>query len=491
MRKEAKFSRSAWPNISRGLDGLRIPLLLAWSAGTVICAPPAVPASDSGFKPGLGTNGWASLFDGQTLNGWRVTPFISHGPVEIKGGQILLHAGSDLTGVSWTNTLPRTNYEISLEAMKVEGNDFFCGLTFPVGDASCTFIVGGWGGGIVGLSSIDGMDASENETSQSLSFETNRWYPIRVRVSPGRIQTWIDDKAMVDLPTAGRKISLRWGEIDLSQPLGVASWRTTAALRNVRLRPLGSEVKKVALIAGTKSHGPGEHEYEKGLDLLRSCLNQSSSAGQIKAGLYLNGWPEDPAVLSEADTIVLYCDGADRDEQAHPLLRDGRLDILERAMARGAGLVAIHYTVFVPRARGGKQFLDWLGGYFDYESGPATNHWYSRIETRDYAVEPATPEHPILRGVGPFTVREEFYFQLRLKSNDPAWAPILSFAPPAPEHVVAWACERPNGGRGFGYTGGHFHKNWDLPAVRTLLLNAIVWTAHGQVPEGGLRCAGP
>ncbi len=127
------------------------------------------------------------------------------------------------------------DYELSLEAMKLAGSDFFCGLTFPVGESHCSFIVGGWGGGVVGLSSIDGMDASENETSQGMDFAKNRWYRIRVRVTPGRIQTWVDDRNVVDIETKGKRISIR-PEVDLSVPLGVAAWMTESALQNIKIR---------------------------------------------------------------------------------------------------------------------------------------------------------------------------------------------------------------------------------------------------------------
>jgi len=145
-----------------------------------------------------------------------------------------------MTGVNWTNPMPATmNYEIALEAMRVEGSDFFCGLTFPVAKDPCSFIVGGWGGGVVGLSSLDGEDAANNETTKVAEFEKGRWYAIRVRVQPSRIQTWIDGEKYVDVDTTDRKISIRI-EVELSRPLGIASWNTKAALKNIRMRKLES-----------------------------------------------------------------------------------------------------------------------------------------------------------------------------------------------------------------------------------------------------------
>lgn len=181
------------------------------------------------------SNPWQILFDGKTLQNWRVTNFGGQGQVKVQNGQIILEMGDDMTGITWTGDLPRINYEIELEAMRLDGHDFFCGLTFPVGESPCSLIVGGWGGTVVGLSSLDGRDASENETTMHMNFSSNQWYKIRLRVTDGRIEAWIDAGKVVDVLTKGRKISIR-PEVDLSRPLGIATWRTTAALRNLRFR---------------------------------------------------------------------------------------------------------------------------------------------------------------------------------------------------------------------------------------------------------------
>jgi hypothetical protein len=178
------------------------------------------------------------LFDGKTLTNWQPTKFVGEAPVKVEDGQIVLEAGSPLTGITWSGAeLPVTGYELSLEAMRVAGKDFFAGVTFPVGDSFCSLILGGWGGNTVGLSSINGMDASENETSQSMEFELGRWYSVRIRVTPAAIESWIDDRQIINQELKGRKIETRI-EVDASKPLGVASYRTKSAIRNLKLRRL-------------------------------------------------------------------------------------------------------------------------------------------------------------------------------------------------------------------------------------------------------------
>jgi hypothetical protein len=157
--------------------------------------------------------------------------------VEVKDGKILLHQ-SVMTGVNFTNEIPRMDYEVSYEACRVDGSDFFASLTFPVGESCCTLITGGWGGGLVGISSIDGMDASENETTQFIAFENGKWYRFRIRVTKDKIEAWVDDKQVANVNTKGRKIDVRPGEIEDSKPFGFATWATTGALKNIKLTRL-------------------------------------------------------------------------------------------------------------------------------------------------------------------------------------------------------------------------------------------------------------
>jgi hypothetical protein len=181
-----------------------------------------------------------SLFDGKTLGNWKITDFGGQGKVYIKDGCIYLEQGNDMTGVTWAGPLVRMNYEITLEAMRVSGSDFFCGLTFPVNDKCCSLILGGWGGTLCGLSNIDYYDAANNETTRFVSFENGKWYHVRLRVIPNRIQAWLQEEGeepLVDIDITGRKINTR-AEVDLSQPMGIATWQTAGAVRNINLRKL-------------------------------------------------------------------------------------------------------------------------------------------------------------------------------------------------------------------------------------------------------------
>lgn len=171
-------------------------------------------------------------FDGKPCKGWEMTNFGPQGPVYVSDGDIILGMGEGCTGITWKGDFPYVNYEVTLEARRIEGNDFFCGMTFRAGTEPCTLIVGGWGGTTVGLSNIDGLDASDNSTRTLMKFEKNRWYKIRLSVTDTEIKAWIDSLKVVDLNTTGRRLSIR-PEVELSKPFGIASWNTAAALRNI------------------------------------------------------------------------------------------------------------------------------------------------------------------------------------------------------------------------------------------------------------------
>ncbi len=177
------------------------------------------------------------LFDGKTLKKWEIVDFGTKQDVSVKNGQLIIGVGNDMNGTIYKGEIPKSNYEITFDAMRVEGSDFFCGLTFPVKKDFCALILGGWGGGLCGLSCLDGMDASENDSADHYEFKNKKWYHIKLRVTDDQIDAWLDKKHLIDVDYSNRLISLRL-ESELCKPLGFATWRTKAALKNIRLRKL-------------------------------------------------------------------------------------------------------------------------------------------------------------------------------------------------------------------------------------------------------------
>jgi len=251
--------------------------------------------------------------------------------------------------------------------------------------------------------------------------------------------------------------------------------------------------RKIVLVAGTVSHGRGEHEFRAGCLLLKSCLDPVPG---ITAVVVTNGWPADTSVFQDAAAILIYADGGD----GHPFIKPERLKLLATLMERGVGLGTAHYGVEVPKDRGGPEFLRWTGGYFEtfFSVNP---HWDANF-TR-------FPAHPITQGVRPFKIRDEWYYHMRFPEGMKGVTPLLTDVPPdstrgregsvsshggnpevqkhkgQPEHLM-WCIERPDGGRGFGFTGGHFHKNWADDNFRKIFLNALLWIAKVPVPRDGV-----
>jgi len=255
--------------------------------------------------------------------------------------------------------------------------------------------------------------------------------------------------------------------------------------------------KKVVMIAGQRSHGPLSHEHKAGIMLLAKCLKEG--AGELVAPtVVLNGWPQNDSVFEGADAVVIYSDGGGR----HPALGKGgnNLELLRELMDKGVGFLTIHYAVEPTTNKGNKEFLAWQGGCFETHWS-VNPHWVANFDK--------LPKHPITRGVKPFKANDEWYFHMRFAPGMKGVTPILSDVPPKETmrrrdgahsgnpHVrkavaagqaqhVAWAFERPNGGRGFGFTGGHNHLNWGNDDFRKTVLNAIVWVSQAEVPENGV-----
>ena len=184
---------------------------------------------------------WKSLFDGKTLQGWKETDFPLKGKARVENGTIVLEK-KYMTGVTWTGSFPKSNFEVRYEAVKIDGRDFFASVTFPVADAHCSWIVGGWGGDVVGLSNVDGWPAAENETTVHMEFDFGRWYAFRLQVTDTRIQAWIDEEQCIDVDLQKHWVEVRAGEIEASVPFGFATYETTAALRKIEYRLLAPAV---------------------------------------------------------------------------------------------------------------------------------------------------------------------------------------------------------------------------------------------------------
>jgi hypothetical protein len=213
------------------------------SAGAIVFAADAVKPPAKGAPAKADPKAWKDLFDGKTLKGWKVTDFGGQGKVEVKDGTIVMEMGNNMTGVTFDGKPPRDNYELTLEGMRISGGDFFCTTTFPVGKDPCTLVVGGWGGTVVGLSNVDGYDASDNPTTKFLTFKDKKWYKVRIRVTEHKIEAWIDGEKVVDQERKEHKFSIRM-ECDLSQPLGISTYNTTGAVRNIRLREVPADAAK-------------------------------------------------------------------------------------------------------------------------------------------------------------------------------------------------------------------------------------------------------
>lgn len=314
------------------------------------------------------------------------------------------------------------------------------------------------------------------------------WNEYEIIASGNRMTHKINGVTMSEIiDDYGRKSGILALQLHQGPPMEVQ-------FKDIRLKrlPLAGK-KKAVFIAGADSHSRGTHEHNAGCTLLAMALNENMPG--MQAVVYRDGWPEDPSALDNADTIILYADGGSR----HPVIP--HLEQVDALHKKGVGIVCMHYGVEVPKGEAGDRFLDWTGGHFE-------THWsVNPVWTADFK---SIPEHPITRGVPPFGIRDEFYYHMRFRDGLDGVTPILSDLPPTETldrggdgphtgnpHVraaiargekqhVAWASEQAGRGRGFGYTGGHFHQNWGDENVRKLILNAITWTAGAEVPAEGV-----
>jgi len=299
---------------------------------------------------------------------------------------------------------------------------------------------------------------------------------------------------LVDKDKVARKDGVIALQIHAGPPMKVQ-------FRNVRFKELNRDDamnsgtrKKIVFIAGGPSHGYAQHEHRAGCLLLAKCIEENVPEAET---IVYQGWPKDPRVLDDAATVVIFSDGG----EGHPLMK--HLDEFDKLASKGVGLACIHYAVEIPKGKAGDLLKNWIGGYFE-------TYWSVNPDWVAHYKE--FPDHPVSRGVRPFSVNDEWYFHMRFQDDMQGVTPILTAIPPEsvhrpgndshganphvfarkgmPEHM-AWVYQRPDGGRGFGITGAHYHWNWGCDSFRTVVLNGIVWTAGLEVPAAGVPSKTP
>lgn len=466
--------------------------------GCLAWAPLLHAAEDeSGFKP---------IFNGQNLDGWDGnTKFWSVVDGTITGRTTADNPTSGNTFILWRQG-EVDDFELRLSYRIVGGNS---GVQYRSGDRG-NHVVGGYqadidsgdtysgilydeqGRGIVAGrgekvewtkdgKKVTGSVGDSNALQQAIKKED--WNDYVIIAQGNHFQHFINGKLTCDVTdndAANREMT---GVLALQLHAGPPM---TVQFKNIRLKrlKLADGRKKIVMVAGHPSHGKGEHEFNAGVTLLRHCLDKMPD--RVLAAEYHNGWPSDPTAFDNADAVLLYMDGGG----GHPLIQPDHLRRMGELMHQGVGLACAHYAVEVPKERGGPELLAWIGGY--YETGYSINpHWDADFKE--------IPKHPVTQGVKPFKINDEWYYNMRFREG--AVTPILMATPPdstrgtpaAKEHlgrqeIVAWTTERPDGGRGFGFTGGHFHRNWGNADFRKLMLNALFWVAKLEVPADGVDC---
>lgn len=474
--------------LSTGL-GLALALSLATTARA---------ADEPGFKP---------IFNGQNLEGWDGdAKFWSVQDGAITGRTTPENPTNGNTFILWRQG-EVDDFELRLSYRLVGGNS---GIQYRSADLG-NHVVGGYQGdfeagdtysgilydergrGILagrGEKTVIGPDHKPQKTGSvgdsaelQKAIKKEDWNDYVIIAEGNHLRHFINGKQTCDVTDNDREQRDMTGVLALQLHAGPPM---TVQFKNIRLRRLrlAGGRKKIVMVAGSRSHGKGEHEFNAGVTLLRHCLDKMPDV--VLPAEYHNGWPADPTAFDNADAVLLYMDGGG----GHPLIQPDHLRRMGELMHQGVGLACAHYAVEVPKERGGPELLAWIGGY--YETGYSINpHWEADFQR--------LPESPVTRGVKPFKINDEWYYNMRFREG--AVTPILEATPPdatrgtpaAKEHlgrkeIVAWTTQRPDGGRGFGFTGGHFHRNWGDPDFRKLMLNALFWVAKLEVPAKGVEC---
>jgi putative membrane-bound dehydrogenase-like protein len=498
---------------------------LPWTLFSLLLAAlvslPSARADDDSFEP---------IFDGKTLENWDGNPkFWSVEDGAITGITTADNPTPGNTFIVWRGGEPG-DFELKLEYKIVGGNSGIQYRSFEVPNEK--WVVGGYQADFEAGETYSGINYGERFrgilAGRGQKTEVTRTDGGQVKVNvletfadSGELQKKIkkEDWNSYHIIAKGFEFTHKINDTTMSicidrdekerREKGIIALQLHAGppmhvqFRNIRIKKLDTkegdepkqgarEKKKVIFLAGGPSHGFGAHDHLSGCSLLAKQLERDMGYETV---VHYKDWPQDLSAYEGADCVVMYSDGGG----GHPVNR--MLGVMDQVAKRGTGIVCIHYAVEVPKGESGEKFLDWIGGYFE-TNWSVNPHWVANFET--------LPEHPITRGVSPFKVDDEWYYHMRFRPKMEGVVPILTSMPPKetlnrgdgshsgnpevrkavlerkePQHV-AWAAERENNGRGFGFTGGHNHWNWGDPNFRRIVLNAIVWSSHGEVPTGGV-----
>ena len=475
--------------------------------------------------------GFVPIFDGKTLDGWDGNPdFWRVEEGAITGQTTKEKPTKGNTFIVWRKGTPG-NFELRLEYRMFGGNSGIQYRSFEkpkewgkwvIGGYQADFEAGNRYSGILYGERFRGILADRGQ--KTVIGENHRPKVVEKFGDSGELQKYVKKEEWNDYRIVaqgfhfthtinGQKMSECIDEDkEVRREDGLVALQLHAGppmkvqFRNIRIKKLAAESgkkvqrmkdareKKIALIAGRQSHGYGGHEHKAGCMLLAKYLGQLPG---VECKVYTGGWPKDPKVLEDVDAIVLFSDGGG----GNPIIP--HLEEVAPLMKKGVGLACLHYAVEVPKGKAGEALLAWTGGYFEpfWSVNP---HWKGEFKK--------FPEHPVTRGVKPFAIDDEWYYHMRFPEGMKNVTPVLTAIPPdstrerpdgphsgnptvrarkgMPEHL-GWVIERPDGGRGFGFTGGHWQWNWACDSFRTLVLNGIAWIAKIEIPAGGIPSKTP
>ncbi|MBN2473943.1 MAG: DUF1080 domain-containing protein [Pirellulales bacterium] len=503
------MKRFAKPGLVTLLGLLVVPLWLACPA----------TADDEGFKP---------IFDGKTLEGWDGNPkFWRVEDGTITGETTAENPTNGNTFIIWRGGKP-ADFELKLECRLHNHNSGIQFRSFEDPEKFGKWVIGGYQTDVEGSGRFSGILYGERyrgilaergdktvigsdhkpkivgkvgDPDELLKkIDLTGWNEYEITAKGNHIVQKINGQVTVDVTDEDAEMARSDGLIALQLHAGPPM---KVQFRNIRLKELGkdeaatgvSDGTKIVLIAGRPSHGYASHEHNAGCLLLGKWLRESGLG--IETAVYQNGWPSDPKALDGADAIVIFADGGG----GHPI--NPHLDEVAPLMEKGVGLACLHYGVEVPKGKPGDCLKQWTGGYFE-TNWSVNPHWKAEFKE--------LPKHPVASSVKPFFMDDEWYYHMRFKDNMEGVTPILTAVPPdstrergdgphsgnptvrarkgMPEHV-GWVVERPDGGRGFGFTGGHWHWSWASDSFRTVVLNGIAWTAKVDIPGSGVPSKRP